>query len=104
MRAPTYALLFSLLLPLSASAESMRCGKWVVNETATPDELLQKCGEPLRKERKEEAVYARNVAGGRAGRIGTQVIELWHYQRSRGSLPQVVIIVDGKIRSIERTE
>jgi hypothetical protein len=104
MRTISYALLGSLLLPLSVTAESMRCGKWVVSETATPAELLQKCGEPQSKERKEEDVYARNSAGGRTTRIGTQVTERWYYQRSSGSLPRVAVIVDGKIRSIERAE
>jgi len=32
------------------------------------------------------------------------VTERWRYQRSSGSLPMLVTIVDGKIVSIERTE
>ena len=50
------------LLPLCASgaalAESMRCDKWVVNETASVAELVEKCGEPLSKESEIEDVMA----------------------------------------------
>ena len=35
----------------------MRCGKWVVNETMTTAEILQKCGEPQNKEVSKEDVY-----------------------------------------------
>jgi hypothetical protein len=32
-----------------ASADSMRCGKWVVNETTPLGELVSKCGQPRSK-------------------------------------------------------
>lgn len=103
MRTISYSLLLSLLLPVAASAESMRCGKWVVNETVAPAELLAKCGEPQRKEEQTSDVYGLNAAG-RSIKTGTTVTQRWFYQPTPGALPRVVTIVDGKIRRIERTE
>src|SRR5690349_18964291 len=92
-----------LLLPLAAPAESMRCGKWVVSETASTSEILEKCGEPQQKDVSNEDVYARNAAG-YSNKVGVKVTERWRYQRSSGVLPMLVTIVDGKVISIERTE
>ena len=50
MRILALSCLTFLLLPLAAPADSMRCGKWVVNETASSAEILQKCGEPQQKD------------------------------------------------------
>jgi hypothetical protein len=92
-----------LTLPLAASAESMRCGKWIVNETMTTDEILSKCGEPQKKDVSKQDVFAKNPAGYSTKR-GEQVTERWYYQHSSGSLPMMVKIIDGKIISIERAE
>ena len=91
------------LLPLAASADSMRCGKWIVNETMTTDEILQKCGEPQQKDVSKEDVYARNQAGYSTKR-GEQVIERWYYKPSSGSLTMMVKILDGKVVSIARAD
>jgi Protein of unknown function (DUF2845) len=91
------------LLPLAASADSMRCGKWIVNETMTTNEILQKCGEPQKKDVSKEDVFARNPAGYTTKR-GEQVTERWYYQHSSGSLPMMVKIIDGKVISIERAD
>ena len=99
MRAPT--LLVLLLAPLCASAESMRCGKWVVNEENSPAEIVAKCGEPREKEISEDDVFARNPAG-YSFKVGVQVTERWYYKLTAGSLPMLVTIVDGKVKSIER--
>ena len=92
-----------LLLPLAAHAESMRCGKWVVSETASPAEVLEKCGEPQKKDVSHDDVYARNALGN-TNKIGVKVTERWRYQQSPRQLPMLVTIVDGKVISIERTE
>jgi hypothetical protein len=98
------AMLFVLsILPLAASAESMRCGKWVVNETTAVAEILDKCGEPQKKDISHEDAYARNALG-YSTKIGVKVTERWRYQASNRVLPMLVTIVDGKIVSIERTE
>ena len=91
------------LLPLAASADSMRCGKWIVNETMTTNEILSKCGEPQKKDVTKQDVFAKNPAGYTTKR-GEQVIEHWYYQHSSGSLPMLVKVIDGKVVSIERAE
>lgn len=87
--------------PWMACAESMRCGKWVVNEEATLAEIMEKCGAPLQREQRTEDVFARNALGNRS-KVGTTTIEHWYYQQGTGSLRMRVTIVDGEIKSIER--
>ncbi len=103
MRAPIAVVLISLGLPQAASADSMRCGKWVVSETSSSAEILEKCGEPQQKDISKEDVVARNTTG-YVRKVGVKVTERWRYQRGTNTLPMLVTIVDGKVVSIERTE
>lgn len=103
MRASAVLGLVFTILPLAASAESMRCGKWVVSETASTAEILEKCGEPQQKDVSHEDVYARNTLGN-TNKVGVKVTERWRYQASNRQLPMLVTIVDGKVVSIERTQ
>lgn len=88
-------------LAFTANADSMRCGKWVVNESATPQEVLEKCGAPQSQSSSTEDVFARN-ANGSTRKIGTRVVERWFYQPGPGRLKMTVVIDDGRIKSIER--
>jgi uncharacterized protein DUF2845 len=100
----TAVLMFAFAsVPLAAHAESMRCGKWVVSETASPAEILEKCGEQQQKDVSHEDVYARNSLGN-TNKVGVKVTERWRYQQSNRQLPMLVTIVDGKVIGIERTE
>jgi len=92
---------FSALLALPAAADSMRCGKWIVSESVSLDELREKCGEPRDKQVTREDAMATNPNGARY-KVGTVVRERWTYQSSSRSLPMAVYIVDGKIIRIER--
>lgn len=103
MRKATTAACILLNLPAATWAESMRCGKWVVNETSSTAEILEKCGEPQKKDISHEDVHARNALGN-TNKIGVKVTERWRYQASNRVLPMLVTIVDGKVVSIERTE
>ena len=103
MRAPALVICAWSILPLAASAESMRCGKWIVNETMTTNEILQKCGEPQKKDVSKQDVFAKNPAGYTTKR-GEQVTERWYYKPSSGSLTMLVKILDGKVISIERAD
>jgi hypothetical protein len=96
-------LFVSLLFPLTAPADSMRCGKWVVNETSSSAEILEKCGEPQQKDVTTEDVYAKNAIGG-TSKVGVKVTERWRYQASNRVLPMLVTIVDGKVVSIQRAD
>jgi hypothetical protein len=103
MRIHTFTALLCLFLPLAASADSLRCGKWVVNETSSAAEVLEKCGEPQQKDVTREDVLGRNAFGNPI-KVGVTVIERWRYQRSNNVLPMLVTVVDGKLVSIERTK
>jgi Protein of unknown function (DUF2845) len=103
MRAAAILTFALLILPLAASAESMRCGKWVVSETASPAEVLEKCGEPQQKDVSREDVLGTNSLGNPI-KLGVKVTERWRYKRSPGALPMLVTIIDGKVISIERTQ
>lgn len=103
MRILALSCLTLLILPRAASADSMRCGKWVVNETSSSAEILEKCGEPQQKDVTKEDVYAKNTIGG-TSKVGVTVKERWIYKRNSGSLPMQVTIVDGKVISVARAE
>ena len=90
-------------LSWTVSADSMRCGKWVVNEASPVADIAAKCGEPRDKEISEHDVLGKNAAGYPI-KLGAQVIERWLYKLSPGSLPMLVTIVDGKVKSIERVD
>jgi hypothetical protein len=88
----------------AAHADHMRCGSLLVNESTSVADLLAKCGEPKSKDVKSEDVLTRNPDTGFIRKIGTKTTERWIYQRSSGSLPMAVTIVDGKVNSVERAD
>jgi hypothetical protein len=90
------------LLPLAASAETFRCGKWIIDDETTLPELTQKCGAPTRRDSRVEDVRAPNVYTGGNTKVGETVIETWVYEHSARSAAMVVTIVDGQIKKIER--
>lgn len=82
----------------------MRCGKWVVSDSVTVDELLNKCGQPQSRDVTKDDAYLTNVNGRRVKTGKVTVTERWIYRNSTRSLPMVVIIVDGKIASLTRAD
>jgi Protein of unknown function (DUF2845) len=103
MRLPVCLALCALAISHNAGAESMRCGKWVVDETAGVAELLEKCGAQFEKTSTTEDVLAINAAGV-PYKAGTTTREQWLYQGSPRSLRTVVTIVHGAIKAIERAK
>jgi len=85
-------------------AETMRCGKWVIDSEVTLEKLLAKCGEPAKKEVKEEDVHAPSRTGYGTRIIGKTRTERWIYDRGSRAFLMVVTIVDGKVKSIGRAE
>ena len=96
--------LLAVLLPLAAGAESFRCGKWIVTDQTTVDELVHKCGPPTTHESKTEDVKVRNRNNGLMVKMGETTTERWVYERGSRAAAMVVTIVDGKIKTIERLE
>ena len=88
----------------SAHADSMRCGKWVVSESVTLDELVNKCGQPRSRDVTKDEVYITNANGMRVKTGNFTVTERWLYQPTPGSLPMAVVIVDGKIIGLTRAD
>jgi hypothetical protein len=95
---------FPGLLPLAASAENFRCGKWIINEETTLTELTRKCGEPTSHESRTEDVRQRNQYTSGWMKVGETTIEKWIYNRGPQAQAMVVTIVDGRIKSIDRLE
>lgn len=94
----------ALAAPDVAGADSMRCGKWVVSESSTVDELISKCGQPKSLEVTKDDVYMTNVNGMRVKTGDTTVTERWIYQPSPRALPMSVLVVDGKVVSLMRAD
>ena len=90
------------MLPLLASAETFRCGKWIIDDETTLEELEHKCGPPTTRDSRVEDVRAPNMYTGGNTKVGETVIETWVYHRGASASPMVVTIIDGRIKSIER--
>lgn len=91
-----------ILAPLVASAETFRCGKWIIDDETTREDLLRKCGAPTSRASRVEDVRAPNQYTGGNMKVGETVIETWVYDRGTGAQPMVVTIVDGRITKMER--
>lgn len=92
----------AISLPLTAAAETFRCGKWIIGDATTREELVQKCGEPTLRTSRTEEVRAPNQYTGGTRVVGETVVETWIYERGPRAAPMVVTLVDGRIKSIER--
>jgi hypothetical protein len=90
-----------LSFPLGVSAETFRCGKWIIDEKSTVEELTRKCGMPASRASRIEDVRAPNQYTSGMRKVGETVIETWTYDPGTGKLPMVVTIVDGVIKKIE---
>jgi hypothetical protein len=84
------------------SDESMRCSGWIVSAPISVEELLRKCGEPVKKEATTEDIRASEKSGTGSRRIGTTAIEKWTYNPDGQSLPMIVTVVEGKATRIDR--
>jgi hypothetical protein len=99
--------MLALMASLGAAtvhADSFRCGQRIATEDMTVEELLEACGEPSNKTVEVVDVYGPNVHGAGNVKRGTTTIEKWTYDRGSQSFAMVVTIVDGVIKSMERSE
>ncbi len=104
MNARAVITMVAILLPLAASAETFRCGKWIISVDMTPEELTSKCGAPTSHESRTEDIKSRNRNNGLLIKTGETTTETWTYDRGSQAAPMVVTIIDGRIKSIERLE
>jgi hypothetical protein len=99
--------LVALLIPLSATADAMRCGSRVINEGDTLEKVQQYCGDPARQSRTYLTRQPRFVAGGREYSFpGEEVVpvDVWTYDFGPNKLMRRVRMIAGRVESIETLE
>jgi hypothetical protein len=107
LRTVAYAL-SSLLIatgtaPSAVADESMRCGNCIVEAPMSAQDLLSKCGAPLKREVTTEDVRAGGRSGGSRA-VGTTTVERWTYKADGQSLPMIATVVDGQVTKLARSE
>jgi len=98
------AALAVLLLPATASADTMRCGSKLVSEGDPIDKVLHYCGEPVGRERTWITRQPRFEYGGREIPFPGEEdvpVDLWTYDFGASRLMRRVRFVAGKVESIE---
>jgi hypothetical protein len=88
---------------IAVADESMRCGNWIVEAPISAEELLSKCGAPLKKEVTDEDVRATGRSGG-SRVVGKTIVERWTYKPDSPSLAMIATVVDGKVTRIARDQ
>lgn len=97
------ALVLAAALPLAASAESFRCGSRVVSTDSTTAEILKHCGQPDSKTSTTEDIRTTNQYG-LSVVTGKTTKQTWVYNRGSQAQSMVVVIIDGRVKSIERAK
>lgn len=101
MRAPLLFFLTVLVFPYaSATAGTLRCGSYLIEEGDDAFSVLAKCGQPTERMTIAEPGYASSASGGTypTGLVG--YTQLWHYDRGPMQFPVVITIADGVVQSI----
>jgi hypothetical protein len=92
-----------LLLPALASADSMRCGNRVIKEKDTIEEVVDACGEPVRKERTWIQRAPQYEFGGQDYSFpGTEdvPVDLWTFDLGPNQFMRKVRFIAGEVDSI----
>jgi hypothetical protein len=103
MRAWLAALALSVLFsPLASDAATLRCGAELASDGASKAEVLLKCGEPLMKETRTEAVEEKVKRQGQDTTTTTErtvykTVEEWTYNFGPHRLMQVVVFENGRL-------
>jgi hypothetical protein len=105
MRALRFLILMMAVVPFTAAtANTLRCGSYLIQEGDDAFSVIDKCGAPTKTMTIAAPVYA-SAAGG--GTYPTGVIantELWRYDRGSRSFPVIITVVDGVVQSIRFVE
>ncbi len=87
----------------AASAdETFRCGKWLITSDLTLGEIIAKCGPPAVRTSRTEDVHVMRRDNGRMMRSGTTTVETLTWDRGTRAAAMVVIVEDGKVKSVDR--
>jgi hypothetical protein len=88
------------LATATAHADTLRCGKYLIEEGASQAEVGSKCGAPDQELNVTEPTYAFNRDGYRF-QTGTATKLIWRYQRAPGKFPAVLTFEDGVLKKLE---
>jgi hypothetical protein len=97
------SLSFLFLVPTAADAATLRCGTQLVADGASKSDVLLKCGEPMAKESRTEAVSDKLKQRGEDGTTTStektviKTIDEWTYNFGPNRLIQVVVFENGKL-------
>jgi Protein of unknown function (DUF2845) len=100
VRALLFAALLVLAIPCSATAGTLRCGSYLIQEGDDASSVLAKCGEPTQRTTITAPVYASSPDGSTypTGVVGYE--QVWRYDRGPTQFPVIIKIADGVVRSI----
>jgi len=101
LRALQLFIVAGLLSPYGrATADTLRCGSYLIQEGDDVFSVVAKCGEPTQRVAITEPVYASSAGGGSFPTGEIARTELWRYDRGSGSFPAIIRIADGVVQSI----
>ena len=78
------------LLCMPAHADSIRCGRHVISQGDTVEELSRECGEPIKRQSVKETIQI-------DGSFMKARLELWHYQLDERRLSREVMVYKGEV-------
>lgn len=85
------------ILPALAPADNFRCGRKVVHSGDTREELVARCGEPLRRDSGHETLWLQ----GDQKRVR---VERWHYKTGARRFERVVLLYRDRIVGVRTGE
>lgn len=97
MQKPACSLLLLMVLSMLAHdlrADSYRCGRRIVRDGDSVEQLLALCGEPRSKNSTSSTIKVDGV-------YKQARVQRWHYKKGSRSLEHIVLIYRGKIAAIE---
>ena len=97
---PVFVLLILALPHAVASADTLRCGSYLIQEGDDAFSVLAKCGEPTEKSTVTEPIFASNANGGSRDTGEVATTEIWRYNRGSSQFPVILRVSDGVVRSI----
>jgi uncharacterized protein DUF2845 len=108
MRAALATLSLSVLffLPVTSHAATLRCGNQLASDGASKSDVLLKCGEPMSKDSRTEAVGDKTKQRTGDSRTTTEhvvykTIEEWTYNFGPQRLMQVAVFENGKLVDVK---
>ena len=76
------------------SADSFRCGRKLIKTGDTTGDVIRVCGEPWYKDRGKEQIKLNGV-------VKNASVQRWYYKKNSRSLEHIVLIHQGRVKSIE---